>query len=158
MFVPNCCTAVFSGLFKIIPEEMSYTSVEEMVTLRPVALESSLPFTFKSCSRIAFDDFSVAAETSLTVLSVERQEGKEDKLRCKVHGQHEASAQVLIPLSVRGEFVECESDECFTLQEILTSPSLLSRRFRFIGKKCDRQLLLTPVYQVHAIMNCKRNI
>lgn len=95
------------------------------------------------------------AGTVLTVLSMERQEDEKDKLRCKVHGQHEASAEILIPLSVHGEFVECESEECFTLQQIVSSPSLLVRRFRLINKKSDHPLVLTPVYQVQAIMNCK---
>lgn len=132
---------------------MTYSSVEEMMALRPVPLESSLPLTFTSCSKLTFDNFTVEEGTVLTVLST-----KEDKLRCKVHGQHEASAEVFVPLSLQGEFMECESEECFTLQEIMSAPSLLSRKFRLISSKCDRQLVLTPVYQVHAVMNCKRNI
>lgn len=154
---PKLTTAVFSGLFKIVPEEIPYSSVEEMVTLMPVTLESSSSFTFTSCSKIAFENLTVGAGTVLTVLSIDQQEGKEDKLRCKVQGHHEA-AEVVIPLSVRGQFAECEQEECFTLSQILSSPLLNSRRFRFIGNKCDRQLVLTPVYQIHAIMNCKRNI
>lgn len=132
---------------------MPYSSVEEMMTLRPVPLKSSLPFTFTSRSNLTFDNFTVKEGTVLTVLSL-----KEDKLRCKVQGQHEASAEVFVPLSLQGEFMECESKECFTLQEIISAPSLLSRKFHLIGSKCDRQLVLTPVYQVHAVMNCERNI
>lgn len=154
---PKLTTLVFSGLFKIVPEKIPYSSIEEMVTCMPVTLESSSSFTFTSCSKIAFENLIVRAGTVLTVLSIERQEGKEDKLRCKVQGHHEAP-EVVIPLCVRGQFAECELKECFTLQQILSSPLLNSRRFRFIGNKCDRPLVLTPVYQVHAIMNCKRNI
>lgn len=132
---------------------MPYSSIEEMMTLRPVPLQSSLPFTFTSCSKLTFDNFKVGEGTALTVLSMEK-----DKLRCKVQGQHEASAEVFIPLSLQGEFMECESEECFTLQEIMSVPSLLSRKFRLISSKCDHQLVLTPVYQVQAVMNCKRNI
>ncbi|TWW80161.1 Protein THEMIS2 [Takifugu flavidus] len=136
----------YTGLFKMVPEMIPYSSVEEMVTLMPVTLESSSSFTFTSCSKIAFENLTVGAGTVLTVLSIERKEGKEDKLRCKVQGHHEA-AEVAIPLSVRGQFAECEQEECFTLQQILSSPLLNSRRFRFIGNKCDRPLVLTPVYQ-----------
>lgn len=89
----------------------------------------------------------------LTVLSI-----KEDKLRCKVQGQHEASAEIFVPLSLKGEFMECECKECFTLQEIMSTPSLLSRKFHLISSKCDHQLVLTPVYLVQAVMNCKHNI
>lgn len=132
---------------------MPYSSVEEMVTLRPVPLESSLPFTFISCSKLTLDNFTLGKGTALTVLSTEK-----DKLRCKIHGQHEASAEVFVPLSLQGEFMECESEECFTLQEIMSTPSLLSRKFQLNSSKRDRQLVLTPVYQVYAVMNCKRNI
>lgn len=132
---------------------MSYSSIEEMMSLRPVPLQSSLPFTFTSCSKLTFDNFKVGEGTALTVLSMEK-----DKVRCKVHGQHEASAEVFIPLSLQGEFMECESKECFTLQEIMSAPSLLSRKFRLMSSKCDQQLVLTPVYQVQAVMNCKSNI
>lgn len=107
---------------------------------------------------MALENVTVPAGTVLTVLSMEQQEGEKDKLRCKVHGQNEASAEIFIPLSVHGEFVECESEECFTLQEIVSLPSLLSRRFFFINKKSDHPLVLTPVYRVNAIMNCKKNI
>lgn len=132
---------------------MPYSSVEEMMTLRPVPLESSLPFTFTSCSKLTFENFTVREGTALTVLSTE-----EDKLRCKVHSQHEASVEVYVPLSLQGEFMECESEECFTLRQIISAPSLLSRKFRLISSNCDRPLVLTPVYQVQAVMNCKRNL
>lgn len=137
---------------------MPYNTVEEMVSLRPVGLESSLPFTFTTRSKMTFDNFTLGAGRTLTVLYIERHEGEEDKLRCQVQGQQEASAEVLIPLSSHGEFSECATEECFTLQEIMSSPSLCSRRFHFINTtKCERSLLLTPIYQVHAIMNCENN-
>lgn len=131
---------------------MPYSSVEEMMTLRPGGLEARLPFTFTNCSKLTLDNFTVGEGTVLTVLST-----KEDKLRCKVHGQHETSAEVFIPLSLQGKFMESKSEECFTLQEIMTTPSLLSRKFRLFSSKCNHQLVLTPVFQIHAVMNCKRN-
>lgn len=146
----------FSGLFKVVPEEMPYSSVEEMISLRPVELESCLPFTFTSHSKMTFDSLSLGANKALTVLSVERDKDEGDHVRCRVEGEQEASAEVRIPLSARGEFYECESEECFTLKEIMSSPCLLSRRFRFVKTtKCERLLVLSPVYQVHAVMNCE---
>ncbi len=153
----TCCC--FSGLFKVVPEKMPYNSIEEMVSLRPVGLESCLPFTFTNLSKMTFGNFTLGTGKALTVLSIERREGEEDLVRCHVKGQQEASAEVCIPLSSQGEFSECESEECFTLQEIMSSPSLRSRRFRFINTtKYERPLVLSPVYQVHAIMNCENNV
>lgn len=146
----------FLGLFKVVPEQMPYSSVEEMLSLRPVGLDDSLPFTFTSHTKMTFGSLTLGAGKALTVLSIQRHEGKEDMVRCHVRGETEASAEVCIPLSSRGEFYECESEECYTLKEIMSSPCLRIRRFRFVKTtKCERILVFSPIYQVQAIMNCK---
>ncbi|XP_044062629.1 protein THEMIS2 [Siniperca chuatsi] len=148
-----------TGKFRVVPEAMPYSTVEEMMSLRPVGLESSLPFTFTSRSKMTFGDFTLGAGRALTVVSIEQREGEEDQVRCRVHGQQDASAEVCIPFSSQGEFKECESDECFTLREIMSSPHLCSRRFHLINTtKCERPLILSPIYQVHAIMNLRKNV
>lgn len=127
------------------------------MSLRPVGLESSLPFSFTSHSKMTFGNLTIGAGRSLTILSVEQPEGEEGQVRCHVQGQHEASAEVQIPLSSRGEFFECESEECFTLQEIMSSPCLRSRKFRFMNTtKSECPLVLSPVYQVYANMHCEK--
>ncbi|XP_061573229.1 protein THEMIS2 [Cololabis saira] len=150
-----------TGRFRVVPEEMPYSSVEEMMSLRPVELESCLPFTFTSYSKMTFGGLSLGASTALTVVSIERRQGQgqEDQVCCRVRGQQDASAEVRVPLSSRGQFYECESEECFTLKEILSSPCLRSRRFRFVkATKCEQSLVLSPVYQVHAIMSLRKNL
>uniref|UniRef100_A0A8D2ZWE2 Thymocyte selection associated family member 2 n=1 Tax=Scophthalmus maximus TaxID=52904 RepID=A0A8D2ZWE2_SCOMX len=148
-----------TGLFKVDPEEMPYNTVEEMLSMRPVGLESCLPFTFSSHSKMTFDNFTLGAGRALTVLSIERHEGEEDQVRCHVRGQDEALFEVCVPLSSRGEFYECESEECFTLLEIMSSACLRSRSFRFINTtKCEQRFVLSPIYQVHAIMNLRKNV
>ncbi|XP_043973958.1 protein THEMIS2 [Gambusia affinis] len=148
-----------TGLFKVVPEQMPYTSVEEMLSMRPVCLDDSLPFTFTSHSKMTFGSLKLGAGKALTVLSVEKREGEEDMVRCHIKGQTETSAEVCIPLSSRGEFSECESEECYTLKEIMASPYLRSRRFRFVKTtKCERILVLSPVYQIQAIMNLRKNV
>lgn len=149
-----CCLL---GLFKIVPEQMPYSSIDEMMKLRPIGVDSSLPFTFTVHTKITIGDFTLGPGRALTVKSIERGEGEEEYIRCHVQGQQDTSAEVQIPLSTRGEFYECESEECFSLQEIMSSTCLRSRRFRFINTaKCQEPLLLSPVYQIHAIMNCKQ--
>ncbi|KAI3361210.1 hypothetical protein L3Q82_013410 [Scortum barcoo] len=148
-----------TGLFKVVPEEMPYSTIEEMVSLRPVGLESCLPFTFTCHSKMTLGNFTLGAGKVLTVLSIERPVGEEAQVRCHIRGQQEASAEICIPLSSQGEFSECESEECFTLQEIMSSPCLRSRRFRFMNTtKYERPLLLSPVYQVQAIMSLRKNV
>lgn len=137
---------------------MPFSTVEEMMSMRPVGLETCLPFTFTSRSKMTLDNVTLGAGRALTVLSIEQREGEEDLVRCHVQGQQEVSAEVLIPLSTRGDFIECESKECFTLKEIMSSPGLRSRKFRFENtNKCQRPLVLSPIHQVNAIMNCEQN-
>ncbi|KAM4568770.1 protein THEMIS2 [Fundulus diaphanus] len=148
-----------TGLFKVVPEQMPYTSIEEMLSLRPVDLDDSLPFTFTSHSKMTFGSLTLGTGKALTVLSIERHNGEEGQVRCHVKGQTEASAEVCIPLSSRGEFYECESEESYTLKEIMSSPSLRSRRFRFVKTtKCERVVVFSPIYQVQAIMNLRKNV
>ncbi|KAF7226861.1 protein THEMIS2 isoform X1 [Nothobranchius furzeri] len=148
-----------AGLFKVVPEQMPYSSVEEMMSLRPVGQESFLPFTFHSHTKMTLDTFTLGAGKALTVIAIEKHEGKEDQVRCHVKGEAEASAEVRIPLSSRGQFYECESEECYTLKEIMSSPFLRSRRFCLVKKtNCERVLVLSPVYQIQAIMNLRKNV
>uniref|UniRef100_A0A3P9LDX5 Thymocyte selection associated family member 2 n=1 Tax=Oryzias latipes TaxID=8090 RepID=A0A3P9LDX5_ORYLA len=119
---------LFLGLFKVVPDEMPYSSLEEMLSLRPVSLDTCLPFTFTNRSKMTFGDFTLGAGKVLTVLSIEQQKGQEDQVRCHLKGSQETSAEVCIPMSFRGEFYECESEESFSLQEIMSSPSLRTVR------------------------------
>ncbi|KAJ0066495.1 hypothetical protein NL108_013975, partial [Boleophthalmus pectinirostris] len=142
-----------TGLFKVIPEPMPYNTVDEMMKLRPIGLESSLPFTFTSRTKIKMGDFTLSPGKELTVRCFEKLDDGNMCVRCFIRGQQDASAEVCIPLSTKGEFYECESDECFSLSEIMTSSSLRSRRFRFANTtKLQQPLLFSPVYQIHAIM------
>uniref|UniRef100_A0A667YIB8 Thymocyte selection associated family member 2 n=1 Tax=Myripristis murdjan TaxID=586833 RepID=A0A667YIB8_9TELE len=107
-----------SGLFRVVPEKMPYSTVEEMLSLRPVGLDSCLPFAFNSHSEITLDNFTLGAGKALTVLSTEQREGEEGQVRCHFQGQQGASAEVVIPLSCRGEFYECEMFFFFFLNEL----------------------------------------
>uniref|UniRef100_A0A8C5EF91 Thymocyte selection associated family member 2 n=1 Tax=Gouania willdenowi TaxID=441366 RepID=A0A8C5EF91_GOUWI len=146
-----------SGLFKEVPNEVPCGTIEELLSVRPVGLDSYLPFTFISRTKMILHDFTVGAETPMTVLSVKRNEGEEHQVQCCVQGQQ--SANVDIPLSTKGEFVECEREECYTLQEIISLPHLKSRKFCFANTiKCARTLVFTPVFQIHAITNSENNL
>ncbi|KAJ7985226.1 hypothetical protein DPEC_G00349890 [Dallia pectoralis] len=148
-----------AGLFRLVPEEMAYNTIEEMLSLRPEGLDVCLPFSFTSRCDLTFENFTVAAGNNVTMLSIEQQEWGEVNVRCQLHGQQGTSADVLFPLSCRGEFYECESDHTYTLEEVMTSPYLCSRRFRYSKKtKQGGPLVFSPIYQVEAIMHLRKNI
>lgn len=137
---------------------MPYSSVEEMISLRPVGLDSCLSLAFTCHTDVKLDDFTVSAGKTLSVLYMDRQYGKEDVLCCRLQGQQDSTALVSIPLSVCGQFTECESEERFTVMDIISSPFLRSRRFCFLNTtKSNRPLCLSPIYQVHALMNRKQS-
>lgn len=136
---------------------MPYGSVEELLSLRPLGLDSSLPFTFTSSSKMDFNSFTLGSGRPLTILSIEHQEGQDDLVRCHVSVREGTSAEVRIPLSFRGEFYECESQDSFSLQEIMSSASLCCRRFHFsnAATKIGQSFVFSPIYKVQAIMNCE---
>lgn len=137
---------------------MPYSSVEEMISLRPVGLDACLSFAFTCQTDLKLEGFTVGAGKTLSVLCVDRQHDKEETLCCRFLGQQDSTALVSIPLSACGEFTECESEERFTLPEIIASPFLQSRRFCLVNTAMsDRPLRLSPIYQVHALMNRKQS-
>uniref|UniRef100_A0A8C6TFM7 Thymocyte selection associated family member 2 n=1 Tax=Neogobius melanostomus TaxID=47308 RepID=A0A8C6TFM7_9GOBI len=152
-----CCED--ASLFKVVPDQMPYSTVDEMMKLRPIGLESCLPFTFSSRTKITIGDFTLGPRRELTVKSTERLEDGEEYIRCFIRGQQETSAEVCIPLSTKGEFYECENEECFSLKEIMSNPNLRSRKYHFANTtKPQQPLLLSPLYQVHAIMSLRKNV
>lgn len=147
-----------TGVLELVPEVMPYNTVEEMVSLRPVGLDSSHPFTFTSSCELTFENFTLGAGKAVTMLSIVEREGEESLVRCQIRSQQEATAEVLVPLSFHGEFYECQGDQ-YTLQEIMLSPHLCSRQFRFSKTtQCGGPLLLSPIYQVQAIMHMRKDI
>ncbi|XP_054637733.1 protein THEMIS2 isoform X2 [Dunckerocampus dactyliophorus] len=143
-----------TGLFKISPEVTPYSTVEELVKLRPVDLESCLPVTFTSRNKMTLEDVTLREGAVLTLLSVE-----DDRCRCHIRGNGEASAEVYVSLATRGEFYMCGGEERFTLREIMASPCLRLQRFHFVNTAMWQQtLVLSPVYQICAVMNLRKNV
>ncbi|XP_076827918.1 protein THEMIS2 [Brachyhypopomus gauderio] len=148
-----------SGLFKVVPEDLPYSSMEEMVGLQPFAVDTCGSFTFISGSELIINDFTVPSGSELTLLTVEHSEGKESYSRCQLRGNQGVSVEVHIPLSCHGEFYECESDRGYSLHEIMLSSRLRRRRFRKTkSNTCGSPLFFTPVYQIKGIMHMRKDI
>lgn len=140
---------IFAGLFKMVAEDMPYSSLEEMVSLLPIGVDTVGSFSFVSRSSLTIDNFTVPAGQVLTLLS-----GEQDYVRCQVVGPEGSAAEVRVPLKHYGAFYECQSEHGYSLEEILSSTRLRSRRFRSLNAKaCGGPLVFTPVYQIQAIMH-----
>ncbi|KAI4894342.1 hypothetical protein NFI96_032788 [Prochilodus magdalenae] len=148
-----------TGLFKLVPEDLPYNTIEEMVGLQPVGVDACGSFSFSSRNELIIDNFTVSAGKEITLLSVEVTEDGEKHARCQLTGLQGACAVVHIPLSIHGEFYECENERGYSLQEIMLSGRLCKRRFRKTkSKKCGGPLLFTPIYQIKGIMHMRKNI
>uniref|UniRef100_A0AAR2JLR9 CABIT domain-containing protein n=1 Tax=Pygocentrus nattereri TaxID=42514 RepID=A0AAR2JLR9_PYGNA len=149
----------FECLFKLVPEDLPYSTIEELVGLQPVGVDACGSFTFISRNELIIDNLTVPAGKEITLLSVEVTENEERRARCQLMGQQGVFADMLIPFSYHGEFYECENDRGYSLQEIMMSDRLCRRRFRKIkSKKCGGPLLFVPIYQIQGIMHMRKNI
>ncbi|XP_068180284.1 protein THEMIS2 [Antennarius striatus] len=145
-----------TGLFKVVPEARPFSLSKEMAWLRPVGQESCIPF---SHSNMTSNNLTLGTERTLTALSIQQHKEEDSWLHCHVQGQEEAPAEMCVPLSCPGEFRRCNSKDCFTLQEIMSSPRLRNRRFHFLSAtKCEKVLVLMPIFWVHGIMHLRKNV
>ncbi|XDV39694.1 hypothetical protein PO909_008895 [Leuciscus waleckii] len=149
----------YSGQFRLVAEDLPYNTIEEIVGLCPVGVDACGSFIFTSREELTIENFTVPAGKELTLLSVEAADDGERLARCHVLGQNKASAEILLPLSLKGEFYEYESDRGFNLQEIMSSARLSCRRFRNTNmKNCGALMVFSPVYEISAIMHMRKNV
>uniref|UniRef100_A0A8C7GUM7 Thymocyte selection associated family member 2 n=1 Tax=Oncorhynchus kisutch TaxID=8019 RepID=A0A8C7GUM7_ONCKI len=136
-------------------QQMHLASARNRKTSGPPSKDDRLYQEYRC--ELTFENFTLGAGMAVTMLYIEQQDGGEEScVRCQLRGQQGALAEVLVPFSCRGEFYECESDQTYTLQEIISSPHLCSRRFRVSKKTKHRgSLVFSPIYQVQAIMHCE---
>ncbi|XP_051920418.1 protein THEMIS2 [Hippocampus zosterae] len=152
-----------AGLLTAIPEAAAYDTVEEVVKAEGAGSESRPPVTFTSRSEVALADVTLGAGAVLTVISVAQEERR---CRCRLHPgpgrpqvEVEAEAEVDVPLATRGQFYVSRGHGRFTPREIVTSAHLRGRRFRFDDGAASRgALVLSPVYQICAIMSLRKDV
>lgn len=148
------CSCSSSGLFTLVPEDLPYNTIEEVVGLLPVGVDAFGSFTFFSKNELIIENLTVPAGTKMTLLTIELNKNGESFVRCRLLGQQEASAEVHIPLSCHGEFYECQNDRGYTLQEIMYSTRLCRRRFsKATPNNCGSPLFFNPVYEIQGIMH-----
>ncbi|XP_027005489.1 protein THEMIS2 [Tachysurus fulvidraco] len=148
-----------SGLFTLIPEELPYSTIEEIVGLLPVGVDAIGSFTFFSKNDLIIENLTVPAGTEMTFLTVELNKDGESVVRCQLMGQQEVAAEVHIPFSYHGEFYECQNDRGYSLYEIMYSARLRTRRFcKTNPNTCGSPLFFSPVYEIQGIMHMRKNI
>ncbi|XP_048413828.1 protein THEMIS isoform X1 [Stegostoma tigrinum] len=153
----------YSGHFKLIPDGYPYTSVEEIIKSLDIENQRSELITFQSLKDIITDDFVIGKGDPITVTSTEFREGHK-YANCIVDGDFE-QVHVALSFALKGEFYECEDNKLYTIKDIVESKILTKRRVRLaevkgvcMPKHFQGALVLSPVYEIQAIMHYRKEI
>ncbi|XP_051892424.1 protein THEMIS isoform X2 [Pristis pectinata] len=153
----------YSGHFKLIPEEFPFTSIEEIIKSTEIRKQSSEVITFQSMTDIVTDHAVIQKGELITVISTVVYEGQM-YADCVVDG-HCEQFHVRLPFMLKGQFNECESDNSYTVQDIIESQTLTRRRVRLaetegicVPKHFNGALIISPVYEIQAIMNLRKEV
>ncbi|TSK34905.1 Protein THEMIS2 [Bagarius yarrelli] len=143
-----------AGQFRLVPEELPYSTIEEIVGLLPVSVDAFGSFTFFSKNDLIIENLTVPARTEITVLTVVLNSDAESFARCRLMGREETSAEVHLPFSCYGEFYECQNDRDYTIHEIMSSARLCRRRFyKTKSNTYGSPLVFNPIYEVQVRKN-----
>ncbi|NXH21544.1 THMS1 protein, partial [Bucco capensis] len=160
----------FPGLYKVVADKTPYVSIEDItskVSLGPTRLGHPC---FSSPEAIKLATLTIKAGEQITFNSLEEVNGRM-AVNCEVVRKNKAHSFTL-PLSQEGKFYECEDDQIYTLKEIAEWKIPKSRK-RIVKLASPLQtwdssnplpedfagcLLLTPVYEVQAVMQFRKDI
>lgn len=160
----------FPGLYKVVADKTPYISIEEIT--RKVAIGSTRfghP-CFYSSEDIKLANLTIKQGEQINFNSVEEVNGTM-AVNCGVVRNNQSHSFTL-PLSQEGTFYECEDDQIYTLKEIAEwkIPRCRNRIVKLsntlhswdssnpLPDNFDGCLILTPVYEVQAVMKFRKDI
>ncbi|NXF94623.1 THMS1 protein, partial [Eubucco bourcierii] len=160
----------FPGLYKVVADKTPYVSIEDItrkVSIGPTRFGHPC---FYSPEDIQLPNLTIKHNEQITFNSVEEVDGML-AVSCGVVRGNQAHSFTL-PLSQEGKFYECEDDQIYTLQEIAEwkIPKCRNRIVKLshalqtwdswnpLPQDFDGCLLLTPVYEVQALMRSRKEI
>uniref|UniRef100_A0A493THP5 Thymocyte selection associated n=1 Tax=Anas platyrhynchos platyrhynchos TaxID=8840 RepID=A0A493THP5_ANAPP len=160
----------FQGLYKVVADKTPYISIEEIT--RKVAIGSTRfghP-CFYSSEDIKLANLTIKQGEQINFNSVEEVNGTM-AVNCGVVRNNQSHSFTL-PLSQEGTFYECEDDQIYTLKEIAEwkIPRCRNRIVKLsntlhswdssnpLPDNFDGCLILTPVYEVQAVMKFRKDI
>ncbi|XP_066850408.1 protein THEMIS isoform X2 [Anser cygnoides] len=160
----------FPGLYKVVADKTPYISIEEIT--RKVAIGSTRfghP-CFYSSEDIKLANLTIKQGEQITFNSVEEVNGTM-AVNCGVVRNNQSHSFTL-PLSQDGKFYECEDDQIYTLKEIAEwkIPRCRKRIVKLsntlhawdssnpLPENFEGCLILTPVYEVQAVMKFRKDI
>ncbi|XP_054052988.1 protein THEMIS isoform X1 [Rissa tridactyla] len=160
----------FPGLYKVVADKTPYVSIEEItkkVSIGPTRFGHPC---FYSPEDIKLANLTIKHGEQITFNSVEEVNGTM-AVNCGVVRNNQSHSFTL-PLSQEGKFYECEDDQIYTLKEIAEwkIPKCRNRIVKLsntlhtwdssnpLPENFDGCLILTPVYEVQAVMKFRKDI
>ncbi|NXN14208.1 THMS1 protein, partial [Indicator maculatus] len=160
----------FPGLYKVVADKTPYVSIEEItrkVSIGPTRFGHP---RFCSPEDIQVANLTIKQDEQITFNSVAEVDGRL-AVKCDVVRNNQVHSFAL-PLSQEGKFYECEDDQIYTLKEIAEwkIPKCRKRIVRLsqalqtwdscnpLPQHFDGCLVLTPVYEVQAVMRARKDI
>ncbi|KFV60075.1 Protein THEMIS, partial [Gavia stellata] len=160
----------FPGLYKVVADKTPYVSIEEIarkVSIGPTRFGHPC---FYSPEDIKLSNLTIKHGEQITFSSVEEVNGTM-AVNCGVVRNNQSHSFTL-PLSQEGKFYECEDDQIYTLKEIAEwkIPKCRNRVVKLsntlhtwdssnpLPENFDGCLILTPVYEVQAVMKFRKDI
>ncbi|KFQ28780.1 Protein THEMIS, partial [Merops nubicus] len=160
----------FPGLYKVVADKTPYVSIEEItrkVSIGPTRFGHPC---FYSPEDMKLANLTIKRGEQITFNSVEEVNGTM-AVNCGVVRNNQSHFFTL-PLSQEGKFYECEDDQIYTLKEIAEwkIPKCRNRTVKLsntlhmcdssnpLPENFDGCLILTPVYEVQAVMKFRKDI
>nr|XP_013798407.1 PREDICTED: protein THEMIS2-like [Apteryx mantelli mantelli] len=141
----------FKGLFQTSPDPQPYASLEELIRSKWRAQEAQ-PLCFVSATDVAVNRQVIPKAQPIFL---EALQGR--KAAVRTAGSHGELHWFSLPRSLRGRFFECGGQRDLTLQEVLglqgSWPQCL-----FCPALGSCPILLSPVYEVQAIMHLRKDV
>ncbi|XP_043920094.1 protein THEMIS [Protopterus annectens] len=161
----------YPGLFTINADKAPYHTVEEIIKSFPIGPHRLGHPQFEVLSDLMLDNFSIKSGEAITFKSVEDIDG-EQFVNCEVV-RDKSPHSFILPLSIQGDFFECEDDQFYTVKEILEWKTPKGRMRELTLAKvlsntnldCNPfpenfkgSLTLTPIYVIQAVMKFRKDI
>ncbi|XP_053370517.1 protein THEMIS [Clarias gariepinus] len=163
----------YPGLFRIVADTEPYLSIQEIVRSMKIGSHVLGQPVFQSSAKIALPQGSLKKQEIFRITSVCHDlDGVEGHIVCEVL-HREPKFHFTLGLSQQGNFMECEDDQFYTLQElakwkisngrkrIVTVVKDLAVKDLLFSNLLDKvcgELTLTPVYEIQAVMSVGKNI
>ncbi|KAJ8270756.1 hypothetical protein GJAV_G00118880 [Gymnothorax javanicus] len=159
------------GLFRIVADQTPYHTVGEIVESVHISSERLGQPVFRCSSDLLLPDERVKKGDSFTLVSLITKDGQ-GCVECEIT-HRDPKLHFTLTLSQQGQFYECEDDQFYTLKEIVQwkmpkgrkrtvnlakSLPVSEMHFCALPKNYTGELILTPVYDLQAVMKLRKDV